>query len=83
LDEVIDIGVGNLGISQFQDPGAMLNLVLLMQAGIVAGAGLPHFPKDFEPALAQTAAGGPQWTSAGTGSWSVEWGRFRFVSRTR
>jgi hypothetical protein len=48
LDEVVDIGVGSLGISQFQDPGAVLNLVLLMQAGIVPGAGLPHFPKDFD-----------------------------------
>ena len=54
LEEVIDIGVGSLGIGQFQDPGTVLNLVLLMQVGIVAGAGLPHFPKDFEPALAQT-----------------------------
>jgi len=35
-------------------PVPMLNLVLLMQAGIVAGACLPHSPKDFEPALAQT-----------------------------
>ena len=54
LEEVIDIGVGSLGIGQFQDPGTVLNLVLLMQVGIVAGAGLPHLPKDFEPALAQT-----------------------------
>jgi hypothetical protein len=52
--EVIDIGDGSLGAGQFQRPRTVLKLVFLMQAGIVAGAGLPHLPKDFKPALAQT-----------------------------
>jgi hypothetical protein len=33
----------------------MPELVALMQFGIVAGMSLPHFPKDFEPALAQAS----------------------------
>jgi hypothetical protein len=36
-----------LGGLQFEHPGTVSQLVFLMQLRIVAGAGLPHFPKDF------------------------------------
>src|SRR5207302_5549912 len=39
-------------VHKCEDPAAVLELVTLMQFGIISGAGLPHFPKDLEPALA-------------------------------
>ena len=35
----------------------MPELVFLMQLRIVLGSGLPHFPKDFQPALARAPQG--------------------------
>jgi hypothetical protein len=34
---------------------AVFELVFLVQLRIVLGSGLPHFPKDFQPAMAQAA----------------------------
>jgi hypothetical protein len=47
------MGNGRLGVVEFDHPGAMLDLMFLMQLRVVAGPGLPHLPEDFEPALAQ------------------------------
>ena len=38
-----------------QHPGAVGELVAQVQGGIAGGAGLPHFPDDLQPALAQAA----------------------------
>ena len=38
-----------------ENPGAVGELVAQVQFAVVGGAGLPHFPNDFEPALAETA----------------------------
>src|SRR5258708_26962782 len=38
-------------------PGAVGELVAQVQFAVVAGAGLPHFADDFQPALAQAAQG--------------------------
>ena len=40
---------------QFEDPGAVFELIAGMEFGVVAVAGLPHFPEDLEPALAEAA----------------------------
>ena len=39
----------------FEDPGAVFELVAGMEFGIIAPAGLPHFPEDLEPALTQAS----------------------------
>src|SRR5271157_6238930 len=41
-----------------QDPGPMFQLVGHVEIRVVAGVGLPHLPKDFQPALAQAPQGG-------------------------
>jgi hypothetical protein len=51
LGEVIDIGKGRLSGLEFEHPGPVSELVFLVQLRVVAGAGLPHFPQDFQPAL--------------------------------
>ena len=40
-----------------KDPGTVSDLVLEMESLLVRGFGLPHFPKDFEPAVGETAQG--------------------------
>ena len=35
----------------------MLELITSVEIGVVSGVALPHFPKDLQPALAQTAQG--------------------------
>ena len=47
-----------------EQPGAVGELVLGVQLGVVAGAGLPHFPKDLQPALAEAAQGAGMGLSA-------------------
>ena len=48
---------GELGLSglDFKHPGAVFELVAGMEIGVVWRAGLPHFPKDFQPALAEAS----------------------------
>jgi integrase len=46
---------GKLSGLEFEHPGAVAELVFLMQLRVVTGARLPHLPQDFEPALAQAA----------------------------
>ena len=45
------------GVLMFKDPRAVLELIAHVELGIVAGLGLPHFPKNFQPALAETPQG--------------------------
>ena len=40
-----------------EQPGAVGELVAQVQFAVVGSAGLPHFPDDFEPALAERAQG--------------------------
>ena len=51
---------------QFEDPGAVFELVAGMEFGVVAATGLPHFPEDLEPALAQAAQRAGMEFAAGT-----------------
>lgn len=44
-----------LGRFELEHPGAVRGLVFGVQGLIVGGARLPHFPKDFQPALTQAA----------------------------
>ena len=46
--------VGSGGL-EFEDPGAVFELVAGVEFGVVARAGLPHFPEDLQPALAEAA----------------------------
>jgi hypothetical protein len=41
----------------WEEPRAMGELVLRVQFGVVARPGLPHFPQDLQPALADAAQG--------------------------
>ena len=52
---VIHGRVFGLSALDFEDPRAMLELVAGVQFGVVRRAGLPHFPEDFQPALAQAS----------------------------
>ncbi len=47
--------MGGSGGSELEDPRTVLSLVASVERLVVAASGLPHFPKDFEPALAETA----------------------------
>jgi len=44
---VIDIAVAPLSVLDFQDPGAVLELVASVEFRVIGRAGLPHFPEDF------------------------------------
>jgi hypothetical protein len=44
---VIDMAVVSLSVLDFQDPGAMLELVAGVKFRVIARAGLPHSPEDF------------------------------------
>ena len=38
------------GVLEFEDPGGVFELIAGREFGVVALAGLPHFPEDLEPA---------------------------------
>ena len=42
---------------KLKDPGAVLELIAVMELGIVRGSIAPHFVDDFEPAVAEPAQG--------------------------
>ena len=42
---------------KLKDPGAVLELVTVMELGIVRGSIDPHFVDDFEPAVSEPAQG--------------------------
>ena len=42
---------------KLKDPGAVLELIAVMELGIVRGSIDPHFVDDFEPAVAEPAQG--------------------------
>src|SRR5712672_2756992 len=46
-----------LGLLKLKDPGAVLELIAVMELGIVRGSIDPHFVDDFEPAVAEPAQG--------------------------
>src|SRR5258708_37386959 len=46
-----------LGLLELKDPGAMLELIAVMELGVVRGSIDPHFVDNFEPALAEPAQG--------------------------
>jgi hypothetical protein len=45
-----------LGLLELKDPGAMLELIAVMELGVVRGSIDPHFVDNFEPALVSLAA---------------------------
>ena len=48
----MDLGRGLIcGVLEFEHPGPVEKLVLLMEFRVVVHSGLPHLPQDFEPAL--------------------------------
>ena len=46
-----------LGFLELKDPGAVLELVAVMELGIVRGSVDPYFVDDFEPAVSESAQG--------------------------
>src|SRR3984893_9694250 len=46
-----------LGFLELKDPGAVLELIAVMELGIVRGSIDPHFVDDFEPAVSESAQG--------------------------
>jgi hypothetical protein len=42
---------------KLKDPGAVLELIAVMELGIVRGSIDPHFVDDFEPAVSESAQG--------------------------
>ena len=50
----------------------MFELIAGMEVGVVAVAGLPHFPEDLEPALAEAAQGAGMGFAAGAKSLVVD-----------
>src|SRR5258708_23888724 len=46
-----------LGFLKLKDPGAVLELVAVMELSIVRGSIGPHFVDDFEPAVSEPAQG--------------------------
>ncbi len=46
-----------LGLLKLKDPGAVLELIAVMELGIIRGSIDPHFVDDFEPAVAEPAQG--------------------------
>ena len=42
---------------ELKDPGAVLELITVMELGIVRGSIDPHFVDDFEPAVSEPAQG--------------------------
>ena len=44
---VIDMAVAPLGVLDFQDPGAVLELVASVEFRVIGRVGVPHFPEDF------------------------------------
>ncbi len=49
--------IAGLGFLELKDPGAVLELIAVMQLGVVRGSIDPHFVNDFEPAVAESAHG--------------------------
>ena len=47
LVRVIDIAVAPLSVLDFQDPGAVLELVASVEFRVIGRVGVPHFPEDF------------------------------------
>jgi hypothetical protein len=46
-----------LGFLELKDPGALLELVAVMELSVVRGSLDPHFVDDFEPAVSESAQG--------------------------
>ena len=46
-----------LGLLKLKDPGAVLELIAVMELGIIRGSIDPHFVDDFEPAVSEPAQG--------------------------
>ena len=44
---VIDMAVAHLSVLDFQDPGAVLELVASVEFRVIGRVGVPHFPEDF------------------------------------
>jgi hypothetical protein len=40
---------------EFEDPGTVLELVSVMELGVIRGGLDPHFVNDFEPAMTESA----------------------------
>ena len=55
--ELFAWGCSSLGGFELKDPGAVFGLVAGVERFVVGRAGLPHFPEDFEPALAEATQG--------------------------
>lgn len=55
--ELFAWGCSSLGGFELKDPGAVFGLVGGVERFVVGRAGLPHFPEDFEPALAEATQG--------------------------
>ena len=43
----LSMAVALLSVLDFQDPGAVLELVAGVEFRVISRAGLPHFPEDF------------------------------------
>ena len=41
------MAVAPLGVLDFQDPGAVLELVASVEFRVIGRVGVPHFPEDF------------------------------------
>jgi len=46
-----------LGWTELEDPGAVLELVSVVEFGVIGGSVDPHFVDDFEPAMPESANG--------------------------
>ena len=46
-----------LGWTELEDPGAVLELVSVVEFGVIGGSVDPHFVDDFEPAVGYSAQG--------------------------
>lgn len=57
LFELLTWKQAGLGGLEFENPGAVFELIARVEVGVIGSAGLPHFPEDFEPALAEAAQG--------------------------
>ena len=42
---------------ELKDPGAVLELIAVMELGVIRGSIDPHFVNDFEPAVAESTQG--------------------------
>ena len=49
--------IAGLGFLELKDPGAVLELIAVMELGVVRGSIDPHFVNDFEPAVAESTHG--------------------------